>query len=269
MNVTLKNLFNLFLNSLISYTSSYLLILFFSQMITFFSAKVSGIPVNLENYKVAFSISDNSSLWTQNSVVAIYLTSPLLVLLLGFAFRFFKSYLDTHNSSINLFLTWSYAHSMNMFFGGLIVGIPLVKGLGYVPAWLYFPFYIQVLIVILSSIILILNSFVLSKYFLSLSFNDYYLKNNASQLSFKIIVSVFPYFMINIIFLILKIPENSLYELLLKATMLIQFIGVIPFTHLSLNIQTEDSDIKFSRKMLLLLLITSFLVIFIKMIFQK
>jgi hypothetical protein len=251
MNENLKNLVALSVNSFIAYIFSYLVILIPSQLITLIVAKSFNIPVYLNHFKIAFQIADYSSLWTQSSVVGIYISAPIFIIITGFFFRYFRTFLATNIHSINLFLIWGYAHCMNIFFGGLIVGIPLIKGFGLVPAWLYFPFFIQLLLIAASAFILLLNSYILGRYFVALSFSEYYLKNSSSQLAFKIIVVIFPCILANSIFFVTKMPDNSLYESLLLATMFIQLIGTIPNNHLYIEVKDENKNVIFSKRMLI------------------
>jgi len=266
MNKTLKNLFVLFLNSLLAYVLSYLIILIFSQLVVFISAKTFGIPVNLNHFKITFPVADQSRLWNQNSVVGIYLTAPVLVLIFGFASRLFKYYLESENRPVNLILSWVYAHAMNIFFGGLIVGIPLVKGFGYVPVWLYFPFFVQLLIIATAVFIIYFNANYLGKSFVSLTFSDYYLKNYYSQLALKIFIVILPCLFANSLFFLLKFPDNSLYESLLLLTMFIQIAGTIPFSYIHISIHEQNSHVYLSKKMLFVLLAMVIIIVFVKII---
>lgn len=254
MNDNLKNLVTLSINSFIAYIFSYLVILIPSQIITLIAAKSFSIPVSFNYFKIAFQAADYSNLWTQSTVIGIYISAPAFVLITGLFFRYFKSFLETNNYSINLFLIWGYAHCMNIFFGGLIIGIPLVKGFGYVPIWLYFPNFILIIIIIISIFLLFLNASYLKKVFVALSFSDYYLKNPSSLLALKILVIFLPCVLANSFFYFIKFPDDSLYEKLLLVTMFIQLIDIIPYNYLLPEIKDENKKVHFSKKTLLWLI---------------
>jgi hypothetical protein len=254
MNENIKNLIKLSLNSFIAYILSYLILFVPSQFVSFLAAKTYYIPIGFNHFKLVFQAADYSSLWTQSSVVSVYLSVPVFVFVFGIFFRFLYSYLSTNRRSLNLLLIWSFTHCMNIFFGGLIVGIPLEKGFGYVPIWLYLPEFALIGLIVVSIFILFLNSYFLRRAFVSLTFSEYYLKNHSTLLAYKIAVVLLPSILANAIFYIIKFPDNSLYETLLLLTIFIQVIGIIPYNYRYFEIKDENRNVIFSRKSLTWLL---------------
>ncbi len=259
MNDNLRNLISLFINSFIAYILSFILILIPSQLITLLVAKSFNIPAYFNHFKINFFATEYSNLWTQSSVIGIYISIPFFVVIAGFIFIYLKTYLSTYKHSINLFLIWGYVHCMNIFFGGLIIGIPLIKGFGYVPIWLYLPNFVLVIIIIISTFILFINAYYLRRVFIALSFSDYYLKNPSSLIVFKIAVVFLPCILANLLFYLFKFPDNSLYEELLLITIFIQLIGIIPFNYLFFEIKEENKKVNISKKMLFWLILLLFI----------
>ena len=88
MNENIKNLIKLSLNSFIAYILSYLIIFVPSQFVSFLAAKTYYIPISFNHFKLVFQAADYSSLWTQSSVVSVYLSVPVFVFVLGIFYLF-------------------------------------------------------------------------------------------------------------------------------------------------------------------------------------
>ena len=213
------------INSFFAFLSSFVLLHILSQLVTIIVAKVNSIPTRFNYFNVIFPISDNSNLWTQNSVVSVYIAAPLMCLILGLVFRRYLTIsIDNPNRNSKLFVIWGYIHAMNFFFGGLIAGIPLLKGIGYVPVWLYFSNTALIITIVISGVLLLLNGFFLRNIFSSLSYAEICWKK---PFLFKFMVIYAPYFLAFGLFFLFRFPDDSIYQQALMVTLLLQLLLVM------------------------------------------
>ncbi|HOT15370.1 MAG TPA: hypothetical protein PK252_11475 [Bacteroidales bacterium] len=247
-------------NSFFAFLSSFLLLHILSQIVTIIVAHANSIPTRFNYFNVIFPISDDSNLWTQNSVVSIYLSGPLFCLLLGLAFRRYLTIsIDNPNRNTKLFFIWGYTHAMNCFFGGLIAGIPLLKGIGYVPIWLYFSNTALIITIVFSGVLLLLNGFFLRNIFSSLSYAEICWKK---PFLFKFMIIYAPYLLAFALFFILRFPDNSIYQQALMVTLLLQLFFIMSNSY----IHEWDDEVKVSIAVswkLILLCLSLFWIIFI------
>ncbi len=248
MKESRKTLLILFLNSLAFYIISYLFLFLPSQFLTYLAAHSFNIPTIFDQYKVAFPIYDNNNLWTQESVVAIYIAAPVAVFILGiFFFRYVRTHIIANKSGLYLFSLWSYVHCINIFFGGLAVGIPIIKGFGLVPAWLYAPYAVSYSLIIISFIIITTNGFFLRRAFASMVISEYYLRSPYLSLQFKTAIAFLPCIIGNSLFFLLKFPDDTIYERLLLFTIFLQFLLVYPFRYFHFTVSEKNANVRFSR----------------------
>jgi hypothetical protein len=254
MNSDKKNLLNLFSNSTIACLLSYLLIFIPSQLITHFVAKAFNIPTSFHSFKLVFPIEDYTYLWNQQSVVTIYIAAPIFVLIVGILLiRYFFLFSYFTKLNVNLFLIWSYAHCMNIFFGGLAVGIPLHDGFGYVPRWLYLPDPVLFSLIVFSIIMLLVNGFILRWAFVTVSFSETMINKPYPLLKYKTAIAFLPFLVVSLLFLVAGFPINSMYERLLLLSMFVQLMGIFPFNYMHNEVKEENRKVVFAKKSLIML----------------
>lgn len=243
-------------NSFIQFVLAYLIVLIPTQLVTHFVALYFDIPTKFTFFKLSFPIPDHSYLWTSNSVAAIYVTGPVIALFIAFfAIRYFMLFAAKKSIQTNLLFIWIYAHCMNVFFGGLTIGIPLIKGFGYVPSWLYASNELTFILILLSLLVLFGNGFILRGPFISLYYNNRYFNSPFHSLIFKIFIVFIPFIAANVLFYLMKFPDNSIYERLTGLTMIVQLVGIIPYTPVYQPEEFEFKPVKFAYKWLLILIV--------------
>jgi hypothetical protein len=244
-----KQLYNIFFNSLILYLLSYLVIFIPSQFLTSIVARAFSIPTIFKEYKIGFTILDHDNLWTQDSIIGVYITSPLLAFLTGFFFlRYLSIKFSIAKSNMYLFSIWLYMHCFNMFFGGLAIGIPLIKGFGFVPIWLFAPFSVSFGLIIISFIVLFANGLLLKKYFMTMADSEYYLNKPLGSLQFKTAIAFLPCLIGNLFFYLLRFPDSSLYERLLLLTQFCQLVTIYSYRYYHFMTPEKKIKVLFSKK---------------------
>jgi hypothetical protein len=255
MQESRKQLYNIFFNSLVLYLLSYLVLFIPAQFVTHIIAKAFHIPTVFKQFKIGFAIFDHDSLWNNDSIVSIYASAPVLIIIACFFFyRYLIIKFSADKSNVYLFSIWAYTHSINMFFGGLAIGIPLIKGFGYVPVWLLAPFSVSLGLIVFSFIILFVNGLFLKRSFMSMAISEYHFNKPLGSLQFKFAIAILPCIIGNLFFYLLKFPDSSLYERLLLITMFIQMTTILSFRYYHFSLPENISKVVFSKKAFYLLI---------------
>jgi len=256
MDGTKNKLLVLYANSSFAYVIAFLSIFIPTQVLVHFVARGFDIPTKFNYYKLIFPIADHSILWTQLSVSCIYAASPLLALIVAFiVFKLLISKSGLISQFSNLFLIWLYAHCINIFFGGLLIGIPLIKDFGYLPNWLYATSETAVYLILIGALGLLVNGILLRKAFNSICFDEKYFKSPYHSFVFKSIIALFPAITGIVIFILFKFPDNAVFTKLLNSTILIQLCSVVPFTSIHIPISEQFRNFRFSYKPVVILVL--------------
>jgi len=254
MNENNKILLILSINSIISFVLSFLIIFIPSQVVVLIVAGLFEIPTKFEYFKLIFPIPDHSYLWTQLSVSVIYAVTPLIGLIVALFSRwYFNRYGIKKSVPLRLLLIWLYIHGMNFIFGALIIGIPLIKDVGFIPDWLYFPDIIDVLIISFSFIVLIYNGVFINYSIQTLAFDESFNHRPYYSLLFKWYLLFMPFLVSILFFNIFNFPNNTPFIRLLLSAIIIQFITVFPYRTVYFKVDENIKNIDISWKYLFLL----------------
>jgi len=236
-----KNL-TVFINSLMLFLLSWLLLLLATQFFTKLVAeKIFDIPTNYEHLKLIFTIGDSSPLWTRTSIIGVYIVSPFLALGIAISSLIYLLKAGLRNRNLfKLFVLWTYLHSVNLIFGGMVLGVPLMKGVGYVPAWLGFPEALLYVFAGLSLILLGMNGFLVDAFFASFGYSSMQYTQSKSQLKFKFIIAILPALVLALVYNLVGISGTALYDRGLWLTFLIQLIGILYYKCLPVRPRKEN-----------------------------
>jgi hypothetical protein len=230
MSANERKLYTLMANSFVLFILAFFIVFIPAQILTHLVASAYNIPAEFHYFKIIFLVPDYSYLWTQSSVVSIYLTTPAFSLLVAFvSFRYYQANILKLGVNSLLLLFWIYAHCINLFFGGLAIGIPLMKGFGYVPHWLYVSNEVQFVLIVLAIIVLFANGLLLKRFVTLMYFNKKFTNSPFYSLVFKVFIVFVPFFLANIFFTVFKIPDPTLFERLVGFIMLVQLLAIVPF----------------------------------------
>ena len=252
----------IWINSSIIYLASFLSIYIPSQFLTYVIAhSIFHIPTKFHHAKIILDAPSTSPLWTYWSVIFVFLATPLFCFIIAswIATYLYKNKNKKGNRTlIKLFFLWGFIHASNMLWGGVLVGIPLIKGIGYIFSWLFY--YSPFIFCYIAAIALIINGILLNKTFSGYGYNKDILTQIIPQIKFKIFLILLPFLTINSIFLLCGFPDNTSYERLLLATPLIQIIPMFGFKKLTLK---PKRNINFTKKISLFFLIILIILILV------
>ncbi len=231
------------------------------QFFTYFIAGFFSIPVAFEYYSLVFPIKDNSPLWTEYAITAIY-GVPLFIALL-FSLISKSLFLSYRRKSGNqkLFFIWLKLAFENLFFGSIIVSVLTKTNVSFFLNWMYIPYSVQIVMVMFSGVLFFRCSKNLATSFLHTAPNHQFL-NEDHQFIYKFFVSYIPYFLGSIVFLILWFPALQLEKQIYLLPMAIPLLGTIAQTN-SDNVKLVKNSRVFNPNWLLLIPIFGYFITFI------
>jgi len=216
------------INSTVVYMLSFLFIYIIYQLATVLVAAHFDLTSTLFYYGIRWPGPD-SSLWTFDSVIAIFMAGPVISLLLGLSLLalFYIFIVKDGFASLKLFFVWSYIHAFNMFFGAFIVGVITEKGFGYAQDWLYLNTTDKYIISTISIFILALIGFLSTSHFLQCSLSNFIIRKD-NRILFIISQVFIPWLLGSFLILLIKIPSNTYHESLIFVPLVFVFLPIFP-----------------------------------------
>ncbi len=212
------------LNSTLSFLVAYLVIYMFYQFAVMLVASFQEIYGVLYYYQLDFN--DHSSNWTVLNIIAITLSGPLISLVIGLTFYnhyFFKA---KNYYSLRLFFYWLGILGFTYFFAAFISGVITNKGFGFVPLWLFWNDFTKFFFALIALVSMIVIGYFSSSRLQATSNNSFRIQKESKALFF-VHQSVIPYVLGSAIILLIKIPNNQIYDTLTLVFGLILSVSVL------------------------------------------
>jgi hypothetical protein len=225
------------INSTIMYLLAFLIIYFIYQMAAIFMANNFGISGVLYYYQVFWPIGNSSPLWfPYYKVILITGAGPFISLITGLiVFRIFVPRLK--NPITKLFFLWIALHALNMFFGGFVSGVTTSDGFGYVALWLRMNIVFRIFFSLIFLFGLAAFGYHSTRYFLETALSPSFLKSEKRR-QFLIYHALVPSILGAAIIILIRMPNNPPYQVIVLATMLAATITAI------FNRKTKPDKIK-------------------------
>jgi len=216
------------INSTAIYILAFLFIYIIYQVATVLVASHFNIASTLFFYGIRWPGPD-STLWTFDSVIAIFLAGPLVSLLMGvFLLAFFYIFIVKDGfASLKLFFVWSYIHAFNLFFGAFIVGVITEKGFGYAQDWLYLSSTDKYIISTIFIFILALIGFFSTSHFLQCALSNFIIRKD-NRILFIFSQVFVPWLLGSFLILLIKTPKNTYHEALIFMPLVFVFLPIFP-----------------------------------------
>lgn len=109
--------FSLFLQSLSFYVLAYLLIYVLAGISTLYIAYDMDIPARLFANEIRFNLQDDSPLWTFDAIVSVFMTAPVISLIVGVLSLLIYQFFTRISVSFLLATIWLFLHAFNQTFG--------------------------------------------------------------------------------------------------------------------------------------------------------
>lgn len=222
---TVPNFITIVLNS----TSYFVLAYFFVYLIGQISVAIVAQQFEFSNvlyyYKLVYTI--DSSSWTPDAVKLLFTLAPVVSLLVGIIFFVIYFNISDSISKFKVFFLWCFIHGIVWFFGALLAGTLLDKGIGYVVMYFYFLDTAKLILSLFSIAIMLFIASYSTRGFL-FSANSYFNELNEHSRTFFVYAQiVVPVILGTIIILIFKIPKITPYELFILLTNILIIIPII------------------------------------------
>lgn len=204
-----RNYYLYTINSTGLFIISYLLVYLIYQLTVLIAASRWKLDSVLFYYDLAFN--DYSPLWTKFNILFVTFSGPFICLVIGFLFFRFFSIRPKVRGFLKLFFVWVALHGVNFFFGAYASGVAFNEGFGYVPEWLSFNVFWQILTSLISLFILGIIGFYSTSRFLDTS-NSAYRVRDENKLKFLFYQAFLPWVIGSTVILLVKIPNNMPYD---------------------------------------------------------
>ena len=219
-----RNYYFYTINSTALFIISYLLVYFTYQLTVLITASRWKLDSVLFYYDLVFN--DYSPLWTKYNILLVTFSGPFISLIIGFLFFRFFSIRPKVRGFLKLFFLWIALHGFNFFFGAFASGVAFSEGFGYVPEWLSFNVFWQILVSLLFLFILGLIGFYTASRFLDTS-NSAYRVRDENKLKFLFYQVFLPGLFGTTLILLVKIPNNLPYDMGNLVTLVFAIVPVM------------------------------------------
>lgn len=208
-----------------------------------------NIPTGIERLGLVFQIPDSSPLWTRMSIIGVYIIGPFFVFIAGLlSFIYLVRKNLRGRTFFKLFVIWVFVISVNMVLGGLSVGIPLVKGFGYVPWWMGFPKGLLYVMAGIAFVLLALSGFLLNMQLAAFGFSNLHRTNARAQFKFKFFAFVLPALVFGLLCAGIGLPNGELYYRGLGVLLPLQMIGILNYRFVPVRPRRDNPLISLFRK---------------------
>ncbi|MFC2100938.1 hypothetical protein ACFLRZ_03815 [Bacteroidota bacterium] len=214
------------INSTILFIFTFHIVNFINKLVTTIVANHYKVLTIMYYHKMEFPIGYTSPLWTFESVRTIFSSGPIACLIVGIIFYRFFYMIRKGPGLLKLFFLWMAFHSLNMFFGAFTSGVITTSGFGYVPQWFYFSTVANFVGSMVALSCLAAIGFYSRKSFLQCAMS-YRIISHEYRLLYLISQALFPYVLGTVILIMLKMPNNPIYEGIIHGTMLLMIIPLL------------------------------------------
>lgn len=219
------------INSLVLFLLGYLIVYLVYLFATAFSANASDIPLIINYNDINFLIQGNE--WTSDTVTAVFSAGPLISFILAISMLILYSKVAMETGILRLLVVWILFHSLTRFFGEILVGALMTRGLGYVILYMFIMDTGKLVITFFAIVAMFTIGLLLTRLVLytgSTYFTDLIGKNRVRLIWNQFII---PFFIGNIMIFLIKLPEISLFDIALNACMI---LILLPITMRSFSI---------------------------------
>ena len=251
-------------NSLFLFLLAYLIIYLLNLFITGLTAVIFNIPVVIYYNEVDFLIRGYD--WTSDAVCGVFSSGPLLMFVLSLFFLILYTAVVTETGILRLLLLWIIYHGLTRIFGEILVGALMGKGFGYVILYLFVMDTGKMILTIFGFVAMFTTGLFIVRPVL-FSANIYFNELRKSyRMRFIINQFIFPYVLGNVVIFLVKLPEVSIFDITVNATMILFFI---PLLLQSINFQDLyfDEEPRKIKLKLILPMVTIILFILFRTLF--
>jgi hypothetical protein len=253
------------LNSTILFLLAYVIVFLVTNLTSSMSALTCDIQSVIFYYKIDYLISAKG--WKIDDIKIVFSAGPFFSLILSFIVLVLYINVSQETWFIRLFLFWLFCHAFLHFFGEMLIGIMLTKGLGLAISYMLYSEYKKLLIILFSSSCLILAGFLITKIALfsgNVYFNMITRKNRSYFLLNQFLI---PFLLGFGILVLVKTPKITEFDIEVNLAMLLLILPIV-IRGLSMKDMYFDPDPRVIPFRWKLLLVTGFVILLFRVIFS-
>ena len=192
-------------NSTAMFMGTYIIAWFIYQLAVMYAASLFNIPSVLKYYELKFLEPNSSPLSSQMNIMEITFTGPLISVFLALiSFIILKSRIRI-GQQLKLFFMWFCINTSANFFGAFVAGFITRQGFGYVIAWMFIPYSINLMISVIFLSIMVYLSILLVPVLVSTTSSR---MNKKDVIFFILSRLTIPWFIGIGLLILLKIPNR-------------------------------------------------------------
>jgi hypothetical protein len=234
----------IWINSTVLFLLSYMILYTILGFATLLSASAFDFTSELFYYQAVFYVRSYD--WSSDSVKGIYSTAPLIALFIGILLFVLYTKVKEETGLLKLLVLWMIAHCMVFFFGDMMVGALFSKGFGYVIMYLYFMDTGKMIITLFALGSMFTLGILMGRYFLY-SANSYLCMLPAKKARTLVVFQfLLPFLTGYTILALIKIPEVTLFDLMLNASLIIFILAILIRAGMVQDLYFEEEEKKIS-----------------------
>lgn len=250
-----------FINSLISFLSAFLLLKIFVGFIRYSLLKAFGGTAKIINFQVIAIEGPYSKIWTYLSVYLIYGLGIILCILIFFIAKILLNKYYKHKGGLKIFLIWIKIIALHQSLVLIFTGTVLKQDHSFIHVleWMYIPYVVMIIIGVLCLLIFGLNIYLNFFRLLVFSPSVNFIDDIKSKKIFYLVNYIFVIIVGYIVLIAINFPHIYMYEIFEAGFLLIPFIiGLVRDRELPVSIPKNDKTYKID---LLLILFFTFLML--------
>lgn len=238
-----KLFFPIIINSTITYILAFLFSFLVYQIATIISAASCNIHVGLLYNGIRFVTGDYSSLWTPDSAKIVFISGPVVSIIMGFVCLFTSISLMGIKSNLKMFFLWASLHFFNRVLSFFILGnILFLYGPNLILDWMFLDDAFKIVFSGIAFILLILIGVLYSSSFIH-SANNINLIKPTKRFSFLLSQALIPFLAGNVFILSFFFPKIPVVEILISLFLIVA-IAPIFLNYRRFSIIDVDEPVK-------------------------
>jgi len=226
------------LNSTAMFIIAYVIIWFFQDISSVLAAKTFNISSIVYYWDIDFFIRGDD--WSKDSVTVVFGAPVLTAFIIMIFSLVIYSNMLMESWKIKLLVLWLLLHSISQLFGEIISGAILMRGVGWVMAFMLYTDTLKLVIIIMMVIVMILIGVFITR-FLLLSGGIFFTNlDQSSRKPFMMSQIFLPFIIGTFAIFFIKQPRLTPFELLIDASMMLVLLPAMMRAEYSPNVFFDE-----------------------------
>ncbi len=215
-----------FINSTAAFISTYIIVSILRSLATILIANECDINSIVFLNRIEFLAPDNSSLWSFDTTLSVYLSGPIFSFLLGTVLSIYYLIKKKKHMFFDMFLFWAFLNAFGFFFAAVLADLITNTGIVFALNSMNFGYSVRIIIFI-STIYLMIHLGSLSIKVFVFSSDSCYIITFKKRIKYLFSRILLPWFFGSLIILSIITPPFSRYYIFLFLLMLLFLVSVL------------------------------------------